>query len=257
MSRVAASAVLAVLAVVAWTPGHVRADVLINKAGGLVLDAHDEDVKKNGCTVQLWKDVRAPQQQWQVESVGDGVYKIVNKASGLVLDAHSDDVDKNGCRVQLWEYKKEKQQHWKLVKAGEFYKIVNLASGRVLDAHSDDVKKNGCRVQLWEDGNGEQQLWQLKKTDAAGSNKDRIVGKWTSADKTSTAEFTKDGKLKITSNNATLNGTYQFTDENTLEMTIEIMGAKRARKVTIKSLSATELIAVNPDGKEDKMTKVK
>jgi len=123
-----------------WVTGAARADILINKASGSkVLDAHSNDVGKNGCRVQLWEWNNLPHQQWKLESVGDDFYKIVNQASGLVLDAHSNDVNKNGCRVQLWEYKTEMQQQWKLVKVGDYYKIINRASGKVLDAHSNDV----------------------------------------------------------------------------------------------------------------------
>jgi uncharacterized protein (TIGR03066 family) len=98
----------------------------------------------------------------------------------------------------------------------------------------------------------------------AADNKDLIVGKWSPAEKkgggNATIEFTKDGKLKIEIEELklTLNGTYKFTDDTTLEVAVEgPKGEKKSDKVTIKSISADKLVMVNPQGKEETLNKVK
>jgi hypothetical protein len=88
---------------------------IVNRASGLVLDAHSDDVGLNGCRVQLWKYVGwATNQHWKLVPAGGGYVKIVNRASGLVLDAHSDDVHRDGCRVQLWTSVGRANQHWQI-----------------------------------------------------------------------------------------------------------------------------------------------
>jgi uncharacterized protein (TIGR03066 family) len=97
----------------------------------------------------------------------------------------------------------------------------------------------------------------------AADNKELIVGKWSPAEKkggNATIEFTKDGKLKIEIEELklTLNGTYKFTDNTTLEVSVEgPKGEKKSDKVTIKSISADKLVMVNPQGKEETLNKVK
>jgi uncharacterized protein (TIGR03066 family) len=80
--------------------------------------------------------------------------------------------------------------------------------------------------------------------------KDLIVGKWTPADApkgvTITIEFTKDGKITVSGSQNGKEfkgtGTYKFTDDNTMETTIEFMGQKETSKTHIMKLNKDELV---------------
>jgi uncharacterized protein (TIGR03066 family) len=92
--------------------------------------------------------------------------------------------------------------------------------------------------------------------------KDLIVGKWAPTDlerKDRTLEFTKDGALKIVVKGKGLSysaeGKYKFTDDQTLEITLN--AGKKAEKVTIKTITKSQLVLVDPKGKAETFKKVK
>ncbi len=108
--------------------------------------------------------------------------------------------------------------------------------------------------------------------------KDLIIGKWEATDDKDkgVVEFNKDGTFKITSGPFSMNGTYKFVDDNTIEMEMDnplaggvdmpsVPGGVKIdlpKKITTKSkvkvtkdeLTMTEL---DKDGKEGKTTKGK
>jgi uncharacterized protein (TIGR03066 family) len=106
-----------------------------------------------------------------------------------------------------------------------------------------------------------------KDKDKTKKNSELIVGKWSPdgpAAKGVTIEFTKDGKVKISIDAGgkaiAISGTYKFPDDKTIEMTMEDpfgKGEKKSQKITVKSISGTEMVIVNPEGKEEKMKAVK
>jgi uncharacterized protein (TIGR03066 family) len=100
-----------------------------------------------------------------------------------------------------------------------------------------------------------------EKTDKTKKNSELIVGKWmpTIGAEKATIEFTKDGKINVTGEEGgkqvMRSGTYKFIDDKTFEVTI----GERPRKVTIKSISASEMVTIDDGGKgkEEKFKAVK
>lgn len=96
--------------------------------------------------------------------------------------------------------------------------------------------------------------------------KDLIVGKWEPTKKEdgvkAVIEFTTDGKVKIVASaqgqEFKLDGTYKFTDDNNMEVTVEFMGNKDTKKVKVVKVTKDELVTLD-DGKkeEEKFKKVK
>ena len=96
--------------------------------------------------------------------------------------------------------------------------------------------------------------------------KDLIVGKWEPTKLPegvkATIEFTKDGKITIVGKTGDKEfkgaGTYKFTDDKTMETSIEIMGQKETTKTKIVKISKDELVTQDEGKKEeDKFKKVK
>jgi uncharacterized protein (TIGR03066 family) len=93
--------------------------------------------------------------------------------------------------------------------------------------------------------------------------KDLIVGKWepTNAPKglKFVIEFSKDGKVAITGKagekEIKANGTYKFTDDNTMQTEITFDGKKEAKKVKIIKVTKDELVTRDEGDKEDEKFK--
>ncbi|MCX7700612.1 MAG: DUF5640 domain-containing protein [Gemmataceae bacterium] len=74
-----------------------------------------------------------------------------------------------------------------------------------------------------------------------------IVGKWQPLDikDEATLEFLKDGKVQITAKEVTIPGTYKFTDDTTMEVTLTFGGKDTTLKfkvtVTDDSLTTQEI----------------
>ena len=62
--------------------GFVRIE---NVATGLCLDAHKDDVAKEGCLVQTWTWIGGDNQKWRIRDLGSGMVGIQLKQSGLSL----------------------------------------------------------------------------------------------------------------------------------------------------------------------------
>jgi hypothetical protein len=141
------------------------------KASGRLLDADLNNIKNNGCTVQLWSSKRCLEgqssgnQTWYFKSLGEGLYQITMKISGnKSLDAWGPDIAKNECKIHLWDaVNGAPGQVWKIIDQGtQGYQIILNSTGKALDAHSDDINKNGCRVQLWDKCSGcVSQMWKI------------------------------------------------------------------------------------------------
>jgi uncharacterized protein (TIGR03066 family) len=97
----------------------------------------------------------------------------------------------------------------------------------------------------------------------AASNADKIVGKWemTKAPKgeeaiPTTYEFTKDGKLKMTSKvmnaDVTVEGTYKVGEGDKMTITMKTPDGKEVSETgTIKTLNDTTLVLLNEKTKEE------
>ena len=96
--------------------------------------------------------------------------------------------------------------------------------------------------------------------------KDLIVGKWepskTPEGLKLVIEFTKDGKINIMGKAGDkefkANGTYKFTDDNTMQTEIAFEGKKDTKKVKIIKVSKDELVTKDEGDKdEEKFKRVK
>ncbi|MDH5821884.1 ricin-type beta-trefoil lectin domain protein [Luteimonas sp. RD2P54] len=135
---------------IAVAPPPSRAQsVSLRNGGGLCLDVHQADMRRNGGRVQAWACNGQDQQRW-VFAEG-----AVRNVGGLCLDVHAPDMRTNGGRMQVWECNGTRQQQWKLSGG----RLVG-PYGRCLDVHHPDMRDNGARVQIWSCNGAEQQKWQ-------------------------------------------------------------------------------------------------
>ncbi len=113
----------------------------------------------------------------------------------------------------------------------------------------------------------------LAQADVAPAKaKDLIIGTWettvgkgpvqredcdgTVAPNKGAVEFTKDGKLNITAGPITVDGTYKFTDDTNLEITIDFMGARQTEKIKI-AVTKNVLTTTDSKGMTEKFKRVK
>ena len=93
--------------------------------------------------------------------------------------------------------------------------------------------------------------------------KDLIVGKWEpeKVEKGAKAviEFTKDGKVMIVASangkDFKVDGTYKFTDDKTMEVTIVFMDKKDTKKVKVIKVTKDELVTQDEGKKEEEKFK--
>ncbi len=71
--------------------------------------------KSKGANVQIWSAGNSEPQQWKIEQIKFGQFKITNKYSGKVLDASAKNINKNGCNVMQWPWNGGKNQLWELI----------------------------------------------------------------------------------------------------------------------------------------------
>ena len=95
----------------------------------------------------------------------------------------------------------------------------------------------------------------IRAEDEKVDYKKLIVGKWeiTKADEGTApegaiVEFTKDGKMKLTLNEMTFDGTYKIV-KNTFEMTMKIGDDERKQTITITKIDKKEMATKNKEGK--------
>ena len=79
--------------------------------------------KETGANVQIWSAGNSKPQQWKLEQINPGQFRIINRYSKKVLDASASGLDKNGGDVQQWTWNGNDNQLWELVdvKTGSRY----------------------------------------------------------------------------------------------------------------------------------------
>lgn len=134
----------------------------IAKCSDKVLDVYDNS-KTHGANIHMWEPGNnKANQQWKLESAGDGYYAIVSVSSGLSLDV-DDWGTQDGANVIQWDNNKTANQLWRFEKQSNgYYKIVNKHSGKVLDVNGAS-KDNGANVQQWTWNGSTAQLWKVEK----------------------------------------------------------------------------------------------
>lgn len=79
--------------------------------------------KEKGANVQIWKAGSSKPQQWKLEQIKPGKFRIINRYSGKSLDASAKGLNKNGGNVLQWTWHGNDNQLWELidVKTGAKY----------------------------------------------------------------------------------------------------------------------------------------
>ncbi|ANS76271.1 1,3--beta-D-glucan 3-glucanohydrolase [Paenibacillus yonginensis] len=134
---------------------------IASKVSGKVLDVTDVSTA-SGAKIQQWTNYTAPNQQFRVDSTGDGYYKLTAIHSGKVLDVPSSSTA-SGVQLQQWDDNGSNAQRWSIVDAGGgYFKVVSKASGLVLDVASASTA-DGAAVQQYTDNGTDAQRWFFTK----------------------------------------------------------------------------------------------
>ncbi|MCI5136519.1 MAG: hypothetical protein D3920_15965 [Candidatus Electrothrix sp. AW2] len=81
-----------------------------NKAWGKCLNLQDH-ANKNGGLPNVWDCVTHPDQEWEIQNVGNGYVKIKNRAWGKCLNLQ-DRANKNGGLPNVWDCVTHPDQEW-------------------------------------------------------------------------------------------------------------------------------------------------
>lgn len=71
--------------------------------------------RDKGANIQIWSSGSSHYQQWKLEQINPGQFRIINRYSGMSLDASGPNIHRNGCNVLQWEWHGGKNQLWELV----------------------------------------------------------------------------------------------------------------------------------------------
>jgi Ricin-type beta-trefoil lectin domain-like len=133
--------------------------VLFNQASGLAL----VDVgyaQYSGYTIGQGSYDGGSDAQWQIISVGNGLYKIVNQASGLAL-VDAGYAQGNGYTIAQGAYDGGSNAQWSIVALGNGnYEIINQASGLAL-VDAGYAQGNGYTIGQWTYDGGSDAQWQI------------------------------------------------------------------------------------------------
>jgi hypothetical protein len=117
----------------------------------------------NGIKIQQWTNYSATNQQWLIQSVETGYYKIIARHSGKALT-----VSATSWAVQQYDYQSKDAQKWKIESVGGgYYKLSNKASGRVLDV-AGAYTHDGASIFVWTYSGNANQLWRLQGVSSSG-----------------------------------------------------------------------------------------
>jgi hypothetical protein len=121
----------------------------------------------DGGNVQQWQCSDVPNQEFEIEHLGNGVHRIIAAHSGKCLDVYKNGAS-NGTNVQQWKCHGKTHQQWQIVEAGaDEYQLKAVHSGQCLDV-SKAGRDDGANVQTWQCANVAQQKFRLVRVDAPG-----------------------------------------------------------------------------------------
>ncbi|MFB6162861.1 MAG: RICIN domain-containing protein [Halococcoides sp.] len=134
-----------------------------NVNSGQVLSVENASTGREASVVQR-PDEGAPDQQWTVEHLGDGIHRIENVASGLSLDVLNAQVG-DGANVIQWPWNGQDNQRF-LVGETDTGDLVMVAqhSNRVVEVASASTA-SGANVQQWTYNGGDNQHWAFEAVD--------------------------------------------------------------------------------------------
>jgi beta-glucanase (GH16 family) len=134
---------------------------LMSKVSGKVLDVKDVSTA-DGAKMHQWTNYTASNQQFRVESTGDGFYKLTAMHSGKVLDVPNASAS-SGVQLQQANDNGSNAQRWSIIDVGGgYYKLISKASGLAMDVSSSSTA-DGAAVQQWTDNGTDAQKWLFTK----------------------------------------------------------------------------------------------
>lgn len=135
--------------------------------GGVALD--------NGATAQQWEYVGSQNQQWKIDYLHNGFYRLTAMHSNKSLEVANSSKDE-GATVQQWDSNDLPNQQWVFKATGNgFFKIENRNSGKVLDVYGLSMD-NGAAVKQYSYGGGLNQQWGLEKITSFNYSNAMYVG---------------------------------------------------------------------------------
>ena len=89
----------------------------------------------------------------------------------------------------------------------------------------------------------------------ANKNQELIVGKWDIGMNT-VFDYRKDGTMLMTIGNVEIPGKYKFVSNDTIEVTITVMGKTKSNRLKVV-IKGDEMTTTDPEGKSNKLTRIK
>jgi uncharacterized protein (TIGR03066 family) len=89
----------------------------------------------------------------------------------------------------------------------------------------------------------------------ANKNQALIVGKWDIGMNT-VFDYRKDGTMLMTIGNIEIPGKYKFVSNDTIEVTITVMGKTKSNRLKVV-IKGDEMTTTDPEGKSNKLTRIK
>ncbi|CAH0312971.1 Xyloglucan-specific endo-beta-1,4-glucanase BoGH5A [Pedobacter sp. Bi27] len=117
----------------------------------------------NQTPAQQWAYVAGANQQFKVEDVGGGYYRLTPMhATGKCLEINGWSTA-DGGQAALWDYSGGANQKWSIqITTNGYYRIINVNSGKALDINGSSLNNGGTAVQ-WSYSGGRNQQWAFLK----------------------------------------------------------------------------------------------
>lgn len=123
----------------------------------------------NLANVQIYTDNGSNAQKWDINSLGNGYYKLTAKCSGKVLDAFYDNIS-SGQNVIQYPWDGGSYQQWKFTDAGDgyYYIVPRCNESLCLDVYAAN-NSDGTNVQVYTANQSVAQKWKLTQIDQAAA----------------------------------------------------------------------------------------
>ena len=124
----------------------------------------DIDGFENFGNARIWANLNSEKQQFKVEYLEGGYYKIMAMHSKKVLDVYAGEV-KNGANVDQYEWNGSDAQKWiiKLTDDG-YYKVISKCNELNLDVNKEE-NRNGVNIQVYENTGSKSQKFSFVPID--------------------------------------------------------------------------------------------
>ncbi len=134
---------------------------LVNRNSGKVLDVANNDTA-DGSLVDQWDANNGANQQWTVQSTGDGYYTLTGVQSGKPLEVAAGNPNE-GTQLDIRGATGGVEQQWRVVPSGDGYATLeSRATGMFTDV-SGSSTTDGAEAIEWPLNGGNNQQWQLVK----------------------------------------------------------------------------------------------